>query len=286
MKLSEQQVRFFKTFGYLGIPKLFSTEEIARITEQFEQTIQKLGGKNHDGSRRTMIGGPIEHTPFMCALLDDPRIKGIVGGVIGDDFSYCGGDGNYYSGDTPWHPDGNHNILTPVKVAFYLDPVGPDTGCLRVLPGSFEKEHSIHRWQIGMNDSQNLFGVAPRDFPGNVPLVSAPGDVVMFNHDTWHAAFGGSNRRRMFTLNCHRRARTPEEFAALRTWIMQHAFADGARFVGMPRQMYTDTMLGTASDERRTHLEQALQTYDECYLELERKAAGAKVSEKGALAAV
>jgi hypothetical protein len=276
MKLTERQIRFFQTFGYLGFPQLFSAEEISEISNQFEFSIDNFGGgKNHDGSRRTMMGGPIEHTPFMCGLLDDSRIKGIIGGVIGDDFSYCGGDGNYYSGDTGWHPDGNWNILNPIKVAFYLDPVGPETGCLRVLPGSLDQEHLVHRRKINPNESQKLFGLHPKHFPGNVPLPCQPGDIVMFNHDTWHAAYGGSNRRRMFTMNCHRHANTAAEFQALKEWLDLHAFGNGARFAQAPAKLFTDTMLNTASPERMKHLEQPLRTYAGLYAQYAQKAKAA-----------
>ena len=272
MKLTEQQIRFFKTFGYLGIPKLFSADEIAEITKNFEYTIDKFGGgTNHDGSRRTMMGAPIEWIPEMCTLLDDPRILGLIGGVIGEDFNYCSGDGNYYSGDTSWHPDGSWNILTPVKVAFYLDPVGPETGCLRVIPGSAEKEHLIHRQKVNPNNAEKDFGIHPKDFPGNVPLVCNPGDIVMFNHDTYHAAYGGSNRRRMFTMNCHRRASTPAEFAALREWIFLHAMGNGSRFDPNWKRFNTDVMINTASPARMKHLEQALAVYDELYKEQKAK---------------
>src|ERR1700744_6448534 len=136
MQLTEQQIRFFNTFGYLVMPRLFSAREIADITAAFEESIQQHGGGNrHDGSTRTMFLGPIERVPAMNTLLDEPRITGLIGGVIGEDFNHCSGDGNYYTGDTPWHPDGSWGALYAIKVAFYLDPVRRDTGALRVIPG-------------------------------------------------------------------------------------------------------------------------------------------------------
>ena len=42
-----------------------------------------------------MFEGPIEHTPEMCAILDHPSILGLIGGVLGEDFNYCNGNGNY-----------------------------------------------------------------------------------------------------------------------------------------------------------------------------------------------
>ncbi|HMZ23078.1 MAG TPA: hypothetical protein PLD20_34455, partial [Blastocatellia bacterium] len=84
MQLTQAQVNFFNTFGYLAIRQLFTPDEVAKITAGFEWSIQNRGGgQNHDGSKRTMFGGPIEHTPEMCAILDHPGILGLIGGVIG-----------------------------------------------------------------------------------------------------------------------------------------------------------------------------------------------------------
>ena len=83
MILSKEQLNFFDTFGYLLVRQLFSPTETEKIIEGFEWSIQKCrGGGNHDGSSRTMIGGPIEHHPEMGAILDHPSILGLIGGVL------------------------------------------------------------------------------------------------------------------------------------------------------------------------------------------------------------
>ena len=79
----------------------------------------------------------IDQHEYLCGLLDDPRIEGIGSALLGDDFNYTGSDGNYYVGDTRWHSDGYRDKkYVSLKMAFYLDPVTRDTGCLRVVPGS------------------------------------------------------------------------------------------------------------------------------------------------------
>ena len=167
MELSPAQIRFFKTFGYLYFPQLFTADEIASITEEFELSIQAHGnGAQHDGSKRTMFGGPIEHRERLCTLVDDERIVGICNGVLGENFNYASGDGNYYSGDTGWHPDGNWGQLFSVKIAFYLDELTRDTGCLRIIPGSHHPNHLVRAEGIDLNNSVDLFGIEPRDFPG------------------------------------------------------------------------------------------------------------------------
>jgi hypothetical protein len=270
MKLTEAQVRFFRTFGYLGLPGLFRSEEAAWITEEFETAIQAVGGGDrHDGTARTMFGGPIERTPKLCALLDDPRIVGLLSGLLGDDFNYCSGDGNYYTGDTGWHPDGNWGELFAVKIAFYLDPVTRDTGCLRVLPGSQDPAHFVRREKIDLNKSEELFGVAPRDFPGNVALETNPGDLVIFNHDTYHSSWGGSNRRRMFTMNCTRHYHTDHDFDLGDRYLSVHTA--GGYKVDTGAGMYFPLMLDTAGESRMVHLEQPARMHDELFPQYARR---------------
>ena len=98
----------FQTFGYLAIPQLFSEAETELIIDGFEWSIQNRGG----GEEQMVpvapsFGGPIEHSPKMCALLDYPAVKGLIVDVLGEVFNYCSGDGNDYTGDTNWHPGGN-----------------------------------------------------------------------------------------------------------------------------------------------------------------------------------
>lgn len=270
MQLTQQQIEFFNTFGYLHFPGLFSSEEAAWITEEFELSIQDFGGgKQHDGSKRTMFGGPIERRPRMCALLDDPRVEGIVGGVIGADFNYASGDGNYYSGDTRWHPDGNWGQLFAVKVAFYLDPVRRDSGCLRVIPGSQRPDHFIRVHKIDPNQAQERFGVNLRDFPGQAALETDPGDLVIFNHDLYHASFGGGRRRRMFTMNLTRHCAGEPDLETLRKYVSIHS--PGGYKVDTGAGMYFPMMLDTAGPRRRAHLRQCAQMHDELFPQYARK---------------
>ena len=119
MQLSDKQLSFFDTFGYLGFPKLFTSQEVSWIIEEFEMVLRTHGGgKKHDGSKRTIIVPTIDHSARLSTLLDDSRILGIASEILGDDFNYGSGDGNYYSGDTGWHPDGGYPELFAIKLAF------------------------------------------------------------------------------------------------------------------------------------------------------------------------
>jgi len=269
MQLSETQVEFFNTFGYLVVRGLLTPAEVEQVSAAFEWSIQHWGGGDqHDGSKRTMLAAPIEHAPELCALMDHPGVLGLIGGVTGADFNYCGGDGNYYTGDTGWHPDGTYGQLWATKTAFYLDEVRADSGCLRVIPGSHHPDHFVRKMGINVNTAAEQFGVAPSEFPGSIALESDPGDVVIFTHDLYHASFGGGKRRRMFTMNCTRHAKTPDEDELLREYLSKHS--PGAINLDTSAGIYFPTMLDTADEARMAHMWQPAQVHDEMFPHLAR----------------
>ena len=142
-KLTEQQLAFFDTFGYLGFPGLLA-DRIDEIINAYEEVWAERGGghhgRPHDGKERSCIVPFIDQHERLSSLLDDERIRGIATSLLGDDFNYMGSDGNYYAGDTRWHSDGWHPEILHIKIAFYLDTLTRDTGCLRVIPGSHKRD--------------------------------------------------------------------------------------------------------------------------------------------------
>ena len=255
MQLTPQQIHFFHTFGYLGFSRLLS-DRSEEITAAFEEIwAQNGGGHNgqpHNGQARSCIVPFIDQHETLCSLLDDPRILGIAEPLLGADFNYMGSDGNYYVGDTGWHSDGWKKATDPthLKIAFYLDPLTRDSGALRVIPGSHRQGEPYADWlQEKVKGSQDEWAIGGADVPA-MALETQPGDVVCFNHNTKHAAFGGSKRRRMFTINlCQRYPQ--DRLQDLRDYI-----SGSARF--WVERKYGDTMVATAGPERMVHLEQPM----------------------------
>lgn len=266
MKLTDQQLNFFHTFGYMSFPGVMA-DRIEEITDEFEALWASHGGghngRPHDGKARSCIVPFIDQRERLCSLLDDPRIVGIATSLLGDDFNYMTSDGNYYAGDTGWHSDGWYPELLHIKIALYLDPLTRDTGCLRVIPGShLPGDRYADALQQQVRQSQELWGLHGRDVPA-MALETTPGDLVCFNHNTKHAAFGGSLRRRMFTINLSQRY--PEDrLEALRSYI-----GGAARF--WIDRLYSEVMVRTAGPERMRHLEQVM-TNDGHLAELSRQA--------------
>jgi len=251
--LTEQQKNFFDTFGYLGFPGLLA-DRADSIIADFEAVWTDSGGghagRQHDGKARSCMVPFLDQSEALSALLDDPRILGIAEGLLGTDFNYMGSDGNYYVGDTGWHSDGWHSHGRHLKIAFYLDPLTRDSGALRVIPGSHRVQDSYAvaiTNEIGQ--SADKWGISGSEVPA-IALETQPGDVVCFNHNTKHSAWGGNTSRRMFTINLAQRY--PEE----RLGELQSYISSFARF--WIDRAYGEPMIRTADARRMTHLEQVM----------------------------
>jgi hypothetical protein len=260
LQLTPQQLAFMDTFGYLVFPGLLS-DKIDRIIEEFENVFAAHGGghhgKPHDGTARSCILPFVDQTDFLAALLDDPRLDGIFTSLLGEDYCYIGSDGNFYVGDTNWHSDtdwsGKMRGKPPrifYKMALYLDPVTATSGALRVIPGSQHYgDQYAERLQSCLRSAPEKLGMSGSQIPA-ISLDSNPGDVVVFNQNTKHSAWGGSNRRRMFTINCTARYKE-EEMPLLRNEVSALA-----RF--WIDSVYGEAMLRSAGPQRMVHLQQAL----------------------------
>ena len=253
MMLTPQQCTFFESFGYLMLPGLM-TDDIDWIIEEHGKVFEQQGVV-HDGSKRSMIVPFSDQRERLCTLLDHPKVLGVLKSLLGEDFNYVGGDGNYYSGDTNWHSDGGHQAGLFAKYHLYLDPLTRDTGCIRVIPGS----HLIGPWRKHLQQTRQpdeLLGIPGRDVPC-IAAETEPGDVVVFNHNIYHASFGGGPARRHMCLNVTSRAKTEAEVSELDRYL--RPAGRPKHWLGKYAPGAQDIMRNTASPERYVHLEQVIQ---------------------------
>ena len=137
-----------------------------------------------------------------------------------------------------------------IKIAFYLDPLTDQTGCLRVIPSShWPVDSYASALSKQISKSQELWGIEGTEIPA-IAFETQPGDVVGFNHNIRHSAFGGDTRRWMFTMNCCQRY--PED----RLDQLCNSISDSARF--WVERGYGEAMIRTADEKRMRHLEQKL----------------------------
>ena len=200
--LTSQQIAHFETFGFLVLRQLFNQEEGAFTGDAPEQIVPFF-----------------ERRPFMSTVADDDRIYNVAADLLGPDFVLISTAGTLHVGDTSWHsgvPPWSTN--TQAKFNFYLEPVGRETGCLRVVPGS----HHVGSPDLvaelrRQNDSDDFrpFGVAPSEVP-SCAIESEPGDVVVFTENVAHASFGGQAGRHRHEIAFMADPKTESQVAVIR----------------------------------------------------------------------
>lgn len=210
--LTEQQVRYFRTFGYLRLPGLFR-DEIALLTEGFEdvfadETNERLEYEAalHDNQPRVIMLSVVDRTPKMSWLHDDPRVQAIGQTLVGPHAEFTGSDASLFYCETSWHPDDFGAPLAQhhVKLSWYLDDLTGESGAIRVMPGTnhwqdeFAKE--VRRAALPPADYEEVFGVTDRELPC-VTIASRPGDLICWDFRTLHASFNGNERRRLFSYS-------------------------------------------------------------------------------------
>jgi hypothetical protein len=262
--LTEQQVNFFRLFGYLVLPKVFSPREMLAITQEYEGVFN--GCRNeviewrhqaHHGSVRKVLPQFIDRSAMLSALIDDPRIHNIFSGLLGDNFDYRGSDANHFENSTVWHSDTYGALFKylNVKIAIYLEDIGETTGCFRVIPGSHlfgDQFANQLQKMLGENDSlKESLGMADIEVPAQI-LPTQPGDLVVFDFRLKHATCfeGTASPRRSFTI-CASERIANKDIPKLRNEIKV-----AAKF-GY-RNYYGKQMTATATPERMLHLEQCL----------------------------
>jgi hypothetical protein len=183
-------------------------------------------------------------------LLDHEGIGGIFADLMGEDYLLTLSEGIIHAGGSGWHhdavaPDG----LFSMRAALYLDPLGPEDGCLNVIPGSHFtpfREALIQR--IGQ------LGVRPEDIPGRYPLATRPGDVIFMNHKVFHAALSANPGRRAIHINCVQNA-TPEQNQTHFDWLVRFMEGETRRW----GRFYSDRMIATAGPRRRRMMARAME---------------------------
>ncbi len=225
--LTEQQIQHFETFGFLVRRQVFSQEEIDRINEEFDKYLtttkdvfdkkKDLRGWDCRGSWGRKWSNLIPETPYMASLLEDPRIYVSTEQLLGEDTVPVRSNANSFRHNTAWHMDSRQRHLCMLKNLVYLQPTTSDHGSLCLIPGSHKSPLFDELIRIGLGKSDNNeskflkeSGMRGEDIPCYI-FCSQPGDVITFNQNTWHAAFGGYEDRRNCSFSFYSNPTTAKE---------------------------------------------------------------------------
>lgn len=212
MSLTQEQLHFFESFGYLLLRQAFTDDEMTSITRAADAlwAEDRMVRKAKDEYQN--LNGFIEASPQLDWLADDDRIHEAMCELIGDGFVWGGSEGNTGSHNAAynhtWHCDrGDDGELQyrRIKVMIYLQPMTRKTGALRVIPGShhldfYRSLHPLNELHVRVDDGAlDHYGVVGEELPC-VALETRPGDLIIFDHYLYHAVYQKQEGRRYIAL--------------------------------------------------------------------------------------
>lgn len=219
MKLTEQQIAHFETFGYLVRRQVFPPDEMAAIVRAAADLWRQM-----EAAGKVEIGNFIESCPQLVYLADDDRIYEPVSQLLGPGFIWGGSEGNRREhsevGDHFWHSDRdavNGMTYGCIKHMIYFEPTTKDTGALRIVPGSHLQAFAALLDPLNEqrpDTCRRLFGVEGDELPC-VPLEAEPGDLVMFSQYLIHGVYHKRPRRCYIALKFAEKPTEPEHFELL-----------------------------------------------------------------------
>jgi hypothetical protein len=180
-------VSYFRTFGFLVLPQFFKPGPLAEEIDQVmrDGLINSSDVTHYAEIRFQYVPMMSATTPASLALLD--QTAAVASTLLGSAVIPTRAKGTRYFGDTPWHVDSDLP-LESIGFAAYLEPAAPDSGALRVLPGSHRPEFAQALRELG------VVGMPATAIPSS-PVATQPGDVIVFDEHLFHSSFGGGVRR-------------------------------------------------------------------------------------------
>jgi hypothetical protein len=188
--LNNDQIDYFRTFGFVALPDLLGVARAEALRAEVDAAIRDAYAATYDQRVTDGISGhylPMtsQRTPLSVSLVcDDPALIDAAEQLLGSPVLPSVPEGILYFGEAGWHNDDGISVHG-VKLATYFDPLTAANGALRFVPCS---QHS------GALPALCAYRRAHHeDYPA-VAVETRPGDVVAFELHTFHASFGGCDR--------------------------------------------------------------------------------------------
>jgi ectoine hydroxylase-related dioxygenase (phytanoyl-CoA dioxygenase family) len=213
MKLTEEEIKFFQTQGYLVVENVFTASEVAafqhacdRISAQAQgltTSTDRLKMKVFEDSTKLVqqVGDPHEMNGVWLDLVKEARLLDMVEALLGPNLMV------YYSqlmmkaprqGFTaPWHQDFAffpHSSAEILACTVAIDDATLENGCVRVIPSS----HKLGL--INHYDKNGVFTGIVQDYHSfdertEVALPAKAGSVIFWHSLTLHASHPNRTER-------------------------------------------------------------------------------------------
>lgn len=230
-KLTEEQLKFFDTYGFIHFKGFVSREAVAdmlkesqRVQDEWIKEGRKMVngvpikfGTDVDGKTIVQRFAFLNHfSPIFEEFLKDPRLESLfelIGapdsriGVNEKDglvFNHYVNTANSNYSQLGWHTDAlrdifyGNKIMPMLNVGLHLDASSPANGGLRLLPGT-------HNKGLGTLLFRKIYYLSNKADKKEIGLTVEPGDLTVHDGRLWHRVaqspfFGEKSRRRVMYI--------------------------------------------------------------------------------------
>ena len=181
-ELTAAQVRHFDTFGFVVRPQLFAPADTQEIVAAFEKVMaEDRAGESFRGDKRHSVVACAERHPAMRALIDDPRIVRPIEQVFRQPIMWWGSDGNYYVGDTAWHPDGCDSLPCQVVASRPGDVVFFDQNLFHASFGGRSGRRMFTLCYCTVPEDEPARAAMQRSYDGHVGNSTYPEKIIAYS---------------------------------------------------------------------------------------------------------
>lgn len=198
--LSANEIRFYRSSGYLMLPGLISRNRAEQLADEVLQVMAGLGLSRADLSRASTSKDKLRQSSQYLAgsvmerLIHSDRLLGIAAQLMGGPSSLYlpftavksgGGGGRFH-----FHQDNQYTRFDGpgINIWFALVEMTPENGCLQVAPAS-HMEGTFDPVESEDKDGHRTVAVEPEDF---LPIRVMPGDAIAFTRLTLHGSGANS----------------------------------------------------------------------------------------------
>jgi hypothetical protein len=184
-EIAPQSANALATFGFVVLRHFFDPGPLAAEIDKVMANGVLKDFPERGGIRFQYVPMMTAETPVSLSLLD--QVETVAAALFGGPVLPTRAKGTRYHGETPWHTDSDLPFRS-VGFLAYLEPVGADSGALRVIPGSHHAQFREAIRGMGTTCLRDL------SLPGHV-VTTEPGDMILLDERVLHASVGGSIRR-------------------------------------------------------------------------------------------
>lgn len=221
--LTDAQVSQYERDGYLAPLRVFSPEQAAQFRAELEAVEQAWGGP----LTRPHTGKPHLLFPWAAELIRAPALLDAVEDLLGPDILAWESVLFIKEANTPsfisWHQDVTYWGLEPADILtawVALSPSTPESGCMRVVPGSHTREVVPHIETYApdnmLSRGQEL-SVEVKEEEA-VDLVLQPGEMSLHNVRIFHGSLPNRSADRRIGLGIRYMSTATRQRSPLPDW--------------------------------------------------------------------